>query len=386
MNYLLGNTLSELQDIVKAYGLPSFTAKQIADWLYKKRVRSIDQMTNLSQKARTALAQQYQIGVTDPVHIATSADGTQKYLFQVGDNQHIESVFIPEKDRATLCISSQMGCQMNCLFCATGKQGFAGNLTTAQILNQVQSIQEPDRLTNIVFMGMGEPLNNLQAVLKAIEIMTAPYGYGWSPKRITLSTVGILPNLPAFLEQTSCHLAVSVHAPSAFERRELIPAEKAYPINDVITLLKKYDWSHQRKLSIEYTLFDQLNDTQECAQKLADMLRGLDCHVNLIPFHQIPQVGLAPTPMEGIEQFEAWLTKRHISVTIRKSRGQDIDAACGMLSTKKQQKAWKNKPFFSLPFAACCLLRATATPLCQPLPVLQARFYWLLTKVCLKPM
>lgn len=339
MNYLLGNTLSELQDIVKAYGLPSFTAKQIADWLYKKRVRSINDMTNLSQKARTALSEQYQIGVSNPVHIAQSADGTEKYLFKVGNNQHIESVFIPEKDRATLCISSQMGCQMNCLFCATGKQGFAGNLTTAEILNQVQSIQEPDRLTNIVFMGMGEPLNNVEAVLKAIEIMTADYGYGWSPKRITLSTVGILPNLPAFLEQTNCHLAVSVHAPSAFERRELIPAEKAYPINDVITLLKKYDWSHQRKLSIEYTLFDQLNDTQECAQKLADMLRGLDCHVNLIPFHQIPQVGLAPTPMKGIEQFEQWLAKRRISVTIRKSRGQDIDAACGMLSTKQNQKA-----------------------------------------------
>ena len=242
MTPLLGSTLEELKSIVKDFGLPAFTAKQIADWLYKKHVRSIDQMTNLSQKARASLAEQYEIGVTDPVQIATSADGTEKYLFKVGGSKHIESVFIPEKDRATLCISSQMGCQMNCLFCATGKQGFAGNLTTAEILNQVQSIKEPDRLTNIVFMGMGEPLNNLEAVLKAIHIMTADYGYAWSPKRITLSTVGILPNLPAFLDQTSCHLAVSVHAPSAFERRELIPAEKAFPINDVISLLKKYEW------------------------------------------------------------------------------------------------------------------------------------------------
>ncbi len=335
MKTLLGSTLAELKGIVSQYGLPAFTAKQIADWLYKKRVHSIDEMTNLSQKARTALSQEYEVGVKSPIYLSQSADGTEKYLFEVGEKRHIESVMIPEKDRSTLCISSQIGCQMNCLFCATGKQGYAGNLTVAEILNQVQSINHPEKLTNIVFMGMGEPLNNLDAVLKAIEIMTADYGYGWSPKRITLSTVGILPNLPAFLEKTQCHLAVSVHAPSAFERRELIPAEKAYPINDVMTLLKKYDWSHQRKLSIEYTLFDQLNDTQECANQLANMLRGLDCHVNLIPFHQIPQVGLTPTPYKGIEQFEGWLAKRGISVTIRKSRGQDIEAACGMLSTKK---------------------------------------------------
>lgn len=339
MKTLLGSTLEELKSIVKDFGLPAFTAKQIADWLYKKHVRSIDEMTNLSQKARAALSEQYTIGVTDPVQVVTSVDGTEKYLFKAGNNKHIESVMIPEKDRATLCISSQMGCRMNCLFCATGKQGFAGNLTTAEILNQVQSIQEPHKLTNVVFMGMGEPLNNLDAVLKAIEIMTADYGYAWSPKRITLSTVGILPNLPAFLDQTNCHLAVSVHAPSAFERRELIPAEKAYPINDVMSLLKKYDWSHQRKLSVEYTLFDQLNDTPECANKLADMLRGLTCHVNLIPFHQIPHVGLKPTPMAQIEQFQNQLMRRGISVTIRKSRGQDIDAACGMLSTQQNNQA-----------------------------------------------
>ncbi|MBR2618279.1 MAG: 23S rRNA (adenine(2503)-C(2))-methyltransferase RlmN [Paludibacteraceae bacterium] len=335
MKTLLGSTLAELKGIVSQYGLPAFTAKQIADWLYKKRIRSIDEMTNLSQKARIALSKEYTVGATLPAQTVTSADGTEKYLFEVGDKRYIESVLIPEKDRATLCISSQIGCQMNCLFCATGKQGYAGNLTVAEILNQVQSIQDPDRLTNIVFMGMGEPLNNHQAVLKAIEIMTADYGYGWSPKRITVSTVGILPHLPALLDKTTCHVAISVHAPSALERRELCPVEKVYPINDVISLLKQYDWSHQRKLSIEYTLFDQLNDTQECANKLADMLRGLHCHVNLIPFHQIPQVGLLPTPWQGIEQFQNWLVRRGVSVTIRKSRGQDIDAACGMLSTKK---------------------------------------------------
>ncbi len=336
MTNLLGHTLTELKAIVAQYGLPTFTAKQIADWLYKKKVRSINDMTNLSQKARTALSEHYTIGVSDPAEVAVSSDGTEKYLFEVGEKRYIESVMIPEKDRATLCISSQIGCQMNCLFCATGKQGYAGNLSVAQILNQVQSIKEPEALTNVVFMGMGEPLNNVDNVLKAIEIMTADWGYAWSPKRITVSTVGILPYLPRLLDETTCHIAVSVHAPSAFERRELIPAEKAYPINDVITLLKKYDWSHQRKLSIEYTLFDQLNDTQQCANKLADMLKGLSCHVNLIPFHQIPEVGLAPTSAVGIEQFQGWLQRRGISTTVRKSRGQDIDAACGMLSTKRK--------------------------------------------------
>ena len=330
---LLGKNLEELKQVVLAYKLPAFTAKQIADWLYKKQVRSIMDMTNLSMKAREILSADYEVGVKEPEHISVSSDGTEKYLFPVADGKKfIEAVYIPEKDRATLCISSQIGCQMNCLFCATGKQGFSGNLTVTEILNQVQSINHTEKLTNVVFMGMGEPLNNKDVVLKAIEIMTSDYGYGWSPKRITVSTVGIIPALQDFLDKTTCNLAVSVHAAGELERRELIPAEKAFPVQQVFSILRKYDWSHQRKLSVEYTMFNELNDTEACAKQLHALIHGMNCHVNLIPYHTIPEVGLTPTPMKKIEHFQNWLTKQGLSVTVRRSRGQDIEAACGMLS------------------------------------------------------
>ena len=330
---LYGKTLTELQAVCTELQLPRFVAKQIADWLYKKQVRSIMDMTNLSMKAREILSEDYEVGVKEPEHISVSSDGTEKYLFPVGDgNKFIEAVYIPEKDRATLCISSQIGCQMNCLFCATGKQGFSGNLTVTEIINQVQSINHTEKLTNVVFMGMGEPLNNKDVVLKAIDIMTSDYGYGWSPKRITVSTVGIIPALQDFLEKTTCNLAVSVHAAGELERRELIPAEKAYPVQQVFSILRKYDWSHQRKLSVEYTMFNDLNDTEACAKQLHGLIHGMNCHVNLIPYHTIPDVGLTPTPMSKIEAFQNWLTKKGLSVTVRRSRGQDIEAACGMLS------------------------------------------------------
>ena len=336
--HLLGKTLFELKEMAASLDMPTFAAKQIADWLYKKKITTIDMMSNLSAANRTKLAENYTVGIKKPIKTSLSKDGTKKYLFDVGNNKYIESVFIPEKERATLCVSSQKGCQMNCLFCATGKQSFAGNLTSAEIINQVQSIDECDKLTNIVFMGMGEPMNNINEVLKAIEILTSDYGYGWSPKRITLSTIGVLPALKTFLDSTQCNLAVSIHAPDAFKRVQIIPGEKAYPIKDVLKLLKEYDWSHQRRVSFEYILFNQLNDTEEDALKLADLLQGLDCRVNLIPFHQIPDVDLSPSKRDVMEKFQAILEKKHITATIRKSRGQDIDAACGMLSTKKTNK------------------------------------------------
>ena len=332
---LLGNTLTELQEIVKANGLPAFSAKQIADWLYKKRVTTIEEMTNISAANREKLAEKYCVGAKRPTEKSESKDKTKKYLFETDKNKYVEAVFIPEKERFTLCISSQVGCKMNCLFCATGKQGFGGNLTAGEILNQVQSIDESEQLTNIVFMGMGEPLDNVTEVLKAIEIITAEYGYGWSPKRVTLSTSGILPHLKTFLDQTQCNLAISLHSASKLERKELMPIEKTYAISEVINLVKLYDWNHQRRISFEYILFNELNDTEEQALLLAEMLRHIDCRVNLIPYHPIPEVGLTPSSRDKIENFQRILTRKHITTTIRRSRGQDIDAACGMLSTKK---------------------------------------------------
>ncbi|HOH75043.1 MAG TPA: 23S rRNA (adenine(2503)-C(2))-methyltransferase RlmN [Paludibacteraceae bacterium] len=331
---LFGKNLSEITEIVSANGLPAFAAKQITDWLYKKEISDIEEMSNISAANRKKLADNYCVGIEKPVQVSVSSDGTKKYVFQVGNKHFIESVFIPDKERNTLCISSQIGCKMNCLFCATGKQGFSGNLTANQILNQMRSIEEFNSLTNIVFMGMGEPLDNITEVLKAIDILTSSYGYGWSPKRITVSTVGVLAPLKQFLEKSQCNLAISVHAGNSFVRKELVPLEKTQPMQEIMALVKNYDFTHQRRLSIEYILFDQLNDTEEQALLLASMLKQIPCRINLIPYHRIPQVGLMPSSREKIENFQKILMKKGITTTIRRSRGQDIEAACGMLSTK----------------------------------------------------
>ena len=339
---LLGMTLTELQTIVKLLGMPAFTAKQIASWLYDKRISSIDEMTNLSLKHRELLKEGYCVGLTSPVDSMKSVDGTIKYLFQVDDNKFIEAVYIPDEDRATLCVSSQVGCKMNCKFCMTGKQGFSSNLTSNQILNQICSIPEHDKLTNVVMMGMGEPLDNLDEVLKALEILTSSYGFGWSPKRITLSTVGLKKGLQRFIENSDCHLAISLHSPFPLQRQDLMPAEKAYSMKEFIDLLKGYDFSKQRRLSFEYIVFNNVNDSLLYAKELVKQLRGLDCRVNLIRFHAIPGVNLEGASLEKMTEFRDYLTSHGVFTTIRSSRGEDIFAACGMLSTAKQEGKGEN--------------------------------------------
>lgn len=338
MEPLLGKTLDELKDVAKAAGLPAFTAKQIADWIYKKRVTSIDEMTNLSLKGREMLKEKYEVGAFPPSDEARSVDGTVKYLFRVDDKKFIESVYIPTEDRATLCVSSQVGCKMNCLFCMTGKQGFNGNLTTSQIMNQIQSIPESDKLTNLVFMGMGEPLDNFDEVKKALEILTAPWGYGWSPKRITVSSIGVRQGLLRLLDETDVHIAISLHSPFPSERLEIMPVEKAFPMTEFLDLLRQYDFSKQRRLSIEYIVFNGYNDSMRHADELARVLKGLDARVNLIRFHAIPDVDLKSSDGKTMVAFRDRLNSKGVVSTIRTSRGEDIFAACGMLSTEKSKK------------------------------------------------
>ena len=333
---LLGRTLEELTDLVTSLGMPRFTGKQIAQWLYDKRVTSIDEMTNLSKTNRALLSEQYTVGRTAPVMSQRSQDGTRKYLFQVATGGLIEAVFIPDKDRATLCISSQVGCKMDCLFCMTGKQGFKGNLSTGEIINQVLSVEESLSLTNIVYMGMGEPLDNAVNVMKSIEVMTASWGLAWSPKRITLSTVGVRRGLERFLSETTCHLAVSLHNPFHEGRLELMPAEGGLPLVDTLQMIREADFTGQRRVSFEYIVFDGVNDSEEHATELACLLRGIPCRINLIPFHQIPNVPLRPLARDKMEHFKTLLEARGYTTTIRTSRGEDISAACGMLSTKEQ--------------------------------------------------
>lgn len=336
--HLLGQTLDELQDIALSCGLPKFAGKQIADWIYKKKATSIDEMTNISLTNREKLSEKYDVGRSAPITNQTSKDGTVKYLFKTEKGQLIESVMIPEKERKTLCVSSQVGCKFNCHFCMTGKQGFSGHLTANEILNQIYSVAESDDLTNIVLMGMGEPLDNYVQVKKMIDIMTADYCQAWSPKRITLSTTGVTPKLKLFLEECEAHLAISIHSPTAEQRSTIMPAEKAFPIAQVIELLKEYDWSKQRRLSFEYIMFKGFNDSIKEAQQLAKLIGSLDCRVNLIRFHEIPGVELKTSDMPTIEKFRDYLLSKRVMTTIRASRGEDIFAACGMLSTKEKEK------------------------------------------------
>ena len=390
MRTLLGKTLDELKEIALELSLPAFTAKQIADWLYKKRVTSIDKMTNLSKSARERLSKEFVIGIDQTLQVVTSQDGTRKYLFKpqsaaeqqstagqqstakqqstaerqsAAERQStaeqpgcasgsIESVIIPDNERKTICVSSQVGCKMACTFCMTGRQGFHGNLSVASILSQFIAVEESQELTNAVFMGMGEPLDNLENVMRAIEVLTADWGFAWSPKRITLSTIGVTTQLGGrgivwkgveyknvnplkfFLDNCKVHLAVSLHNPFFEERLALMPAEKSFPLEKTLKLIREYDFTGQRRVSFEYTMFNKVNDSKRHADRLAQLLRGLECRVNLIRFHSIPDSPLESSPMQVIEHFRERLQASGITATIRASRGEDILAACGMLSGK----------------------------------------------------
>ena len=342
MEVLLGKTLSELQEVALSVGLQKFAGKQLAEWLYVRRVTSFDQMTNISLKGREALKANYVIGRHAPVREAVSTDGTRKYLFEIKEPianaqaRFVETVYIPEDDRATLCVSTQVGCKMGCRFCMTGTLGFHGHLSAADILNQVFEIdQQPTPLTNLVFMGEGEPMDNLDNVLRALEIMTAPYGCAWSPKRITVSTVGI-PAMKRFLDESECHLAVSMHNPFAVERVQIMPAEKMMSITDVVNLLKQYDWAHQRRVSFEYICWAGQNDSIRHAKELLRLLKGLNCRINLIRFHEGVDCDFPASDEQQMVFFRDYLTEHGLTTTIRRSRGEDILAACGMLVNSLQ--------------------------------------------------
>ena len=362
---LMGLTSAELKEVARELGMPAFTGGQIARWLYQQHVTDIDEMTNISKVNRERLKEHYIVGAMPPLDCQRSKDGTIKYLFPVRKSDYseysensdysensehsensespesptkfVETVFIPDGERATLCVSCQVGCKMNCLFCQTGKQGWEGNLTVADILNQIYALPERERLTNIVFMGQGEPMDNLDAVLKATEILTADDGYQWSPKRITVSSVGVRGKLKRFLDESQCHVAISMHSPLHEQRLTLMPAEKAMPIEETVALLKQYDFTHQRRCSFEYICFGGLNDSMVYAREILKLLQGLECRVNLIRFHEIPGVDLPGSNEKRMESLRDYLTAHGIMTTIRASRGQDIFAACGLLSTAHKE-------------------------------------------------
>ena len=331
---LLGKTLTDLKLVAEKLNLPGFVATQLANWLYKTNIQSFDEMTNISKKVRTLLAEHYDLGVVAPVKVQESADGTRKYLFPVSSHKFIETAFIPDEKRNTLCVSSQVGCKMGCLFCATGRQGFQAQLSAGQILNQLRSLPERDSITNIVFMGMGEPFDNAEQVMKAQEILTAEYGFELSSRKVTVSTIGIVPAMEVFLRESKCNLAVSLHSPFDDERRRLMPIQHVYPIKEVIESINRSDPGKYRRISIEYIVFGGLNDTPKHVKELARLLNRTRCRINLIRFHPVPNVPLPPTDEARLLEFQRGLIDKGIVTTIRASRGLDIDAACGLLSTK----------------------------------------------------
>ena len=329
---LYGKTLAELQQICFELGMPRFAAKQIAGWLYKRGAKSIDQMSDLSLKNRSLLAERYTVGLSAPEGEQTSSDGTKKYLYRTSEGEFVESAYIPDGERATLCVSSQAGCRMGCRFCATGRLGLHHSLSTCDILNQIASLPEKVSQTNVVYMGMGEPFDNMDNVLRALEIMTAEWGYGWSPTRITVSTAGVGRELRRFLDSTSVHLAISLHNPFHEERAEIMPIERAYPIADIADILREYDFSHQRRVSFEYIVMSGLNDSHRHIKELCRLLNGIKCRINLIRFHKIPDSPYFSPDNNAMIAFRDTLTARGIMTTIRASRGEDIKAACGLLS------------------------------------------------------
>ena len=337
-NYLFGKKQDELEKIVQLLNLPAYHGRQIAEWLYKKEVSTISEMTNLSKTVRTLLSKEYEMGLLKFLKVQESIDGTKKYLFETISGKFIETAYIPEKNRSTLCVSSQVGCKMGCLFCMTGKQGFQGQLSVGEILSQLKSLPERKQITNIVYMGMGEPFDNLQNVMDSLEILTSDWGFAMSPRRITVSTIGIIPGMKEFLESSKCHLAVSLNSPFEEERKQLMPVEKVYSLPKVLDVIKSFDFGKQRRVSFEYIMLKGFNDTKRHVNELVRLLHGIRCRVNLIRFHPIPGTPLESSDFSTIQEFQNALKAKGIITTLRASRGQDIAAACGLLSTEELVK------------------------------------------------
>lgn len=336
---LLGMTKDRISEILEQYDLPRYAVAQVTDWIYKKNIFSIQQMSNLPKLTRALLEEKFVFGASAPVKYEISSDGTKKYLYSIRSGKYVETAYIPENDRATICVSTQSGCKMGCYFCKTGKQGFQGNLTAGEIINQYSSLPEKEKITNIVYMGMGEPFDNIDAVMDSLDILTAEWGFALSPRRIQVSTVGIIPAMEEFLEKSKCHLAVSLHTPFSDERKRLMPVENIYPLSEVVKTIRVYNLERQRRISFEYIMFKGLNDTPAHIKELSRLLNGLRCRINLIRFHPVPGIQLETSDDKTIESFMIALNAKGIRTTVRKSRGVDISAACGLLSTKEMQSS-----------------------------------------------
>ena len=337
-------TQNQLIAFVEGLGQPAFRGKQLLPWVYKAGVPDFDSMTDLAKNFRQILIEKARISYLTPSQIEISRDGAVKFAFQLDDGHIIESVLIPEPDRNTLCVSTQVGCAMGCTFCLTGKMGLARNLTVAEIINQACAVRDwalmenKGALTNIVFMGMGEPLANLENLLAAISLLTEQRGLDFSNRRITVSTCGLVPQMLRLGEETDVNLAISLHASDDATRNTLMPINRTYPVAKLIDACKIYRQKRRKRVMFEYTLLAGINDADADARKLAQLLYGVRCKINLLSVNAAESLDYCSPDMERILNFQTILRERGFTVFIRQSRGSDISAACGQLAGKIQQK------------------------------------------------
>ena len=331
---------SELNQFVEPFGKERYRSIQIMRWLYQKGVHSFDEMTNLSKKFRQELRQVSFISTLPPVQMERSGDGTQKFLFQLEDGNRIESVLIPDKARLTLCLSTQVGCALGCQFCLTGKMGWKRNLTVSEILNQILSVKtmlpEKTSITNIVLMGMGEPLANYKNVMRAIELMVHPDAFKFSSRRVTLSTVGLIPELEQLAkEKSSFRLAISLNASEEEIRSQLMPINRRYPLGKVLEICRNFPLRPRARITFEYVMVEGMNDSLRDANKLIKILKGIPSKVNLIPLNEAPEIRFKRPAEERIKLFQEILMKGGLTAIVRSSKGREIAAACGQLQGKK---------------------------------------------------
>jgi len=329
---LLGKTEDDIFHLINPYGFNKSHAIVIARNLYKKGISEISQFQGLRNELRNILSSIMSVGTFSPVKSEVSEDYTIKYLFRNDEGKQFETVYIPDNKRYTVCVSTQSGCRMGCPFCVTGKYGYHGDLSAGDIVNQIVSIPDSGRITHVVFMGMGEPMDNIENVLKACRIITSGWGLAISSRNVTVSTVGITPGIRSFLDQSNCNLAISLFSPFADERIRVIPAEQKYPVHEIIDLLKNFTVRKKRRFSVAYIMIKDVNDTDSHLKGLINLLRRSGIRVNLLPYHQVKNDMNVSSSDERMHYFKHNLVISGISASIRKSRGADISAACGLLA------------------------------------------------------
>lgn len=331
---LSGRLYSEIGNILEEVGFSDIPAEKVTYWLYRRKIRDFMEMDNLPKTLRAYLNDNFSPGFYEPFQSFLSDDLSKKYLFKTRSGYPVESVYLPDNKRNTICVSSQAGCRMACSFCNTGKVGFHGDLGTDEILNQVGSIQESKKLTHIVFMGMGEPLDNYKNVMKALEILTAQWGFSFSPRNITVSTIGLKPCLEEFLKSTRCNVAISIHSPFDEERDEIIPSRNKYSIEELLDLIKAYKWEKNQRVTFQYIMINGINDSRRHLNEIIRILKGTTIRVNLMSYHPPEGSTIQNSPDHLRWYFKKQLIKNGISASIRRSRGLDIGAACGLLGKR----------------------------------------------------